>query len=105
MKKETESLVTTHYEKADRVIKARKTVGELSEVTSGKLPEIEESFYVKRLRRIDYAYIYLMKKLSIKEEDRATNAALKLVLGIVFGMLFGAIMPHWDVIHKAIFNL
>lgn len=100
MKKEIESLP----EKADKVIKARKTVGELSEIFSGDPAENEETFYIKRLRVINAAHIYLIEKLSIKEEQRAGNASLKIAFGFLFGMLFGAIMTNMPNIRKA-FNL
>jgi len=101
MKKETESLPT----KAERVTKARKTVGELSEIFSGDPTEIEETFYSKRLKGIDAAHIYLTEKMSIKEERRAGNAALKTAFGFLFGMLFGAIMTNMPAIRWAVFKL
>lgn len=105
MKKEIESVATSHYEKADRVIKARKTVGELSEIFTGNPTEIEETFYIKRLKGIDAAHKYLAKKMDNQKEQQSANVALKITFWFLIGMLFGAIVTNMAVIRWAVFKL
>jgi hypothetical protein len=104
MKKETDFLAVISDKKADRVMRAREKVKELSEVFTGRPSEIEESFFIKRLHGINAAHKYLAKKMDYQKEQQSANAALKIAFWFLIGMLSGAIMTNMSNIHKA-FNL
>lgn len=104
MKKEIESLIAASDKKAERVIRAREKVKELSEIFIGRPSEIEETFYTKRLKGIDAAHKYLAKKMDYQKEQQSVNASLKLAFGFLFGMLFGAIITNLPAIRWA-FNI
>ncbi len=101
MKRETEVISD---KKAERVIRAKEKVKELSEIFTGRPSEIEESFHVKRLHGINAAYKYITKKIGYQKEQQSINASLKLAFGFLFGMLFGAIVTNLPAIRGA-FNL
>ncbi len=75
---------------------------DLSEITYGKPPDTEESFYSQRRRCIDAAYTYLSKKLTDQRERRNADLALRLAWGFLLGMLFGFLVLHADILPKMI---
>jgi hypothetical protein len=101
MKKETDFLAVISDKKAERVMKARERVKELSEIFTGRPPELEESFYIKRLKGIDAAYKYLAKKMDYQKEQQSANMALKIAFWFFIGMLFGAIVTNMPAIRGA----
>lgn len=105
MKKEMESLVAVSDKKAERVMRAREKVRELSEIFTGRPAEIEESFYVKRLHGIDAAHEHLEKKATIKKEQHNSNTSLLVAFVFLFGMLFGAVMTNLPAIREVVSKL
>ena len=105
MKKETCHIASTSDKKAERLMRAKQTVKEMSEIITGRPSDVKRSYLSGRMCEIDSAYNYLSKKLDYEKYDQHTNLLIGLIWGFITGMLFSALMLNYDTIYTQIFKL